>query len=198
MSHSNTELSKDQFFVPEKKGKYPGDAVQIIGLEGNDVKFFNQGGGWQQSLPKEKFLKIFREVTEDEKANPKPYESTFGIDDYFEPALEGYTLGDKWNGWAMPLFGKESAMRIAEQFGDMTYDEERDVFILNTQEYYPDEPNEEFAGQDIMVNGETVRVYPIGAGFWTWDDHGPNAAQKARAKQEYHQDHSVSGESPSP
>lgn len=195
MSDNDIEIEAGQLFIP-KGEQYPHKAVHIETLKGEDVKFFNMNGGWRQSLPQAKFLKIFREVTEEEKANPQPYPSTFGIDDYFEPPVEGYTKGFLWNGWAQPYFELDEAMRIAKQFGDMTYDKERDVFIADTQQYYPDEPNEEFAGEDLVVNGEVKRVYAIGAGAWTWDDLGPSAAQKAKARKERHQD--LSGDSPAP
>lgn len=178
---STNEIEKDQIFI-QKEEQYPHKAVRIEGLEGDDVKFYNMNGGWRQSLPQAKFARIFREVTEEEKANPQAYASTFGIDDYFEPPLEGFTKGFLWNGWATPFFEIEEAKRIQETMGDLSYDEKRDVFIFKTEDDDPEDPPEEFAGQDLVVNGETKRVYPIGAGLWTWDDEGPSKAQQAKQR----------------
>lgn len=55
--------------------------------------------------------------------------------------------------------------------GDMPesfYDEKSDTFIIQEQidgdEYEP----VEYSGEDIFVNGEQIRVYPIGTGSWIW------------------------------
>lgn len=92
----------------------------------------------------------------------------FDTEDYFQPPLTGYTNGQKWNGFDMPAFEKDEAKRIGEVFGDVIYDEAGDFFFSDMG--YPEEEPERFDGFDIVVDGETVRVYAIGAGFWTWTE----------------------------
>ncbi len=90
--------------------------------------------------------------------------------DCMEEAVEGFTPGSYWNGWAMPYFTKEQADAfcvIANAEGSvmhpMEYDAERDVFLAHDN-HYPDEPEEYPA---VEVDG--VKYYPIGAGCWIWD-----------------------------
>ena len=58
------------------------------------------------------------------------------------------------------------AQDVASAF-DAPYDQERDAFVTRTQ----DGENEVWPGQDITVlGGAALKVYPIGAGAWIWDE----------------------------
>jgi hypothetical protein len=39
------------------------------------------------------------------------YESRFAIDDWFGP-FEGWTTGERWNGWAYPYFEFDTALKM--------------------------------------------------------------------------------------
>ena len=76
---------------------------------------------------------------------------------YLDPA-------EDWNGWACPYFERAEVERMAAwlpEFDDsLVYDEESDAFRTT---YDPDLV-ETFSGTDI----DGRRLYPIGAGSWTW------------------------------
>ena len=111
-----------------------------------------------------------------------------------ESIFEGYTEGDRWNGWACPYFTKEVGMEILEKNFNSEYyygfyNEEHDAFIFNMEDdvkYTIEDLKEDFdlckelcekygyvdifEGQDIMYNGNPIHVYPIGAYGWIWDE----------------------------
>jgi hypothetical protein len=101
----------------------------------------------------------------------------FIIEDWLGP-FEGWTSGQRWNGWECPYFEFDTVLRMVDvwnntSFGEeeyqARYDEELDEF------YFRDGGLEEwncFRAQLIEVEGKEIKVYPIGAyGWcWTWDD----------------------------
>lgn len=92
--------------------------------------------------------------------------------DWMDETLPGFTHGHKWNGWAMPLFEFETANKILDSMKPLAYDQKADAFIF-TDPDWPDEPDI-YAASFIEVEGRTVKVYGIGAGFWCWYE-GENA-----------------------
>ena len=88
-----------------------------------------------------------------------------------EHKYTGYTDGDLWNGWSTPRFTKEEALKIADAFSEV-YKAEYDAAIDSFTFTY-DEP-ETFAGIDEVIDGETVRLYPIGTWGWIWDEVKPD------------------------
>ncbi len=94
-------------------------------------------------------------------------EAKFQLDAYGEEVFEGLTDGQRWNGWACPLFTKEVGLRIAEVnnaidgCGRLYYDSEHDAFIAELAEY--DEP---YIFEVVQVVG--VKYFPIGSHYWTW------------------------------
>jgi hypothetical protein len=90
----------------------------------------------------------------------------------FEGTYEGYTFGQRWNGWAVPYFTKEVGQSIMDEMNTdegntAVYDEERDMFVVSNGY---DDTTEEFPGMDIAGDGEILRLYPIGASSWVWDE----------------------------
>lgn len=160
------KIEVNDIYVP-KGSAYPDGAILISATVSGGVSFHPIRGGWLRTLPVNEFQKHYRLTTEQEREQPAWREGAFEIDDYFEPPVRGYTQGFAWNGWAAPSFEYNEAKRIADQFGDITYDEAQDAWILDDMD--GEEPVL-FTGSDIVVNGETKRVYAIGAGFWTWSE----------------------------
>lgn len=80
---------------------------------------------------------------------------------------EGWTSGERWNGWACPYFSREVGLKIAADYTSSgpcflaEYDAEEDCFRF----YDPD--HEEWEAFGAMEVG-TRQVYPIGTHFWTW------------------------------
>lgn len=87
----------------------------------------------------------------------------------------GYTRGQTWNGWACPYFTKEVADQLAALWNreptngmGCTYDAASDTYtFLDTQN---DMEPDTYTGEDHEVNGQTLRLYPIGNGSWVWDE----------------------------
>lgn len=98
--------------------------------------------------------------------------ATFGAD-WMNGTLPGYTDGKTWNGWAMPFFEFETAKKILADMGEdesvLRYDPDQDAFIY-TNHYWPDEPNI-YGSSFIEIEGRTLKVYGLGAGFWCWDEN---------------------------
>ena len=91
--------------------------------------------------------------------------------DAFDGVFDAYENGRRWNGWAMPLFNREQADRlcaaIAEAGGvDVRFDAERDGYI-DKQEGEEDVCYE--AETVETDDGQSIKVYGIGAGSWCWE-----------------------------
>ena len=87
------------------------------------------------------------------------------IDGYFH----GHTEGQRWNGFACPLFSLEEGKRLAvvnnatDYCGRLEYDEKSDSFLHHNYENAAEEP---LAYPAVVIEGE--KFYPIGAHGWTW------------------------------
>jgi hypothetical protein len=149
----------------EKSGTYPTDAMMVTEKGDDFVLGCQLGGGWQRRIPRAEFDRLFRPY--DETIDTAEwYEACFGIEDYFgEDGIRGFTRGFLWNSWETPVFPKESVDQIAAVFDDVVYLAETDEVRVNT--YYDDVPHLHFKGFDIVVNGETHRVYQVGDS-WCW------------------------------
>lgn len=72
-----------------------------------------------------------------------------------------------WNGWGMPQFTLDEGLQLMKLMPSLRYDHGSDAFI-----HMSNEPGEEplvVEGRTIDVDGASLRVYPIGAGYWCWD-----------------------------
>ncbi len=111
----------------------------------------------------------------------------FGIDGS-DKAYAGFTVGHRWNGWAMPYFEKPVAEILTKDLAtgkeflsqllatqDAHFDSDRNVFNFPNQNAYEgdegEDEYEEFTGVHITVDGEIKEVWDIGAGSWTWDEY---------------------------
>jgi len=108
----------------------------------------------------------FIKVPKDKLNNPG-WKSIQVFAEWTEKSYQAWTTGQHWNGWEMPFFEFDEAMRYAQDAGNTVYDPERDAFIT-THEGSEDEPGVDEA-TIIFVRGRgALKVYPIGAGSWTW------------------------------
>lgn len=101
------------------------------------------------------------------------HKGRFAIEDWFGP-FEGWTTGQRWNGWECPYFELDTAIRMVDAWNNKAfdgeeyqarYDEEQDAF------YFRDGGLEEwdcFGAKTIETEGKTIKVYPIGAFCWIW------------------------------
>lgn len=99
--------------------------------------------------------------------------------------FEGFTLGDRWNGWAMPSFTKEQGLRIAEwtdalaeRYPDgsverVLWDEGQEAFVMEDPTY-PHAAGEPIPEEDLVAGFWCTEVgqqlFGIGAYKWTWED----------------------------
>lgn len=146
---------------------YPDGAVEVFEIEGR-LCAAPLGGGFVLELASLLGWHEFRVVTEEEQRRvAKTYQLVrFSIDD--GPKIEGWTNLSRWNGWAMPMFSRENAIKALEAYatpGEWRYDEERKSFFVK------DGDNEE---EEWTLLGDAPKdlgeVYGLGAGSWTWDD----------------------------
>lgn len=102
----------------------------------------------------------------------KLLERYFAIEDgeYYK----GYDNGNRWNGWACPLFEKSIAHKICRAATDnetvvIKYDGKEDCFIIKSLDNsFEDEC---YKGKDYEINGENKHLYSIGSGLWCWDSY---------------------------
>jgi hypothetical protein len=93
--------------------------------------------------------------------------------DGLEGTFEGYTMGEMWNGWAVPYFPLEEAQRIIAEYAAQPpsldgqtrgeYDPDRDVIRL----YDPSADEWDEIGS-VDLDGHTL--YPVGSCLWTWEE----------------------------
>lgn len=93
-------------------------------------------------------------------------EAKFSIDTLGDKVFEGYTQGEKWNGWACPYFTYEQAERVVQAHCEIGlkawYDAASDAFSF---EISASDEIDSFLGEDI----EGKKLYPVGANCWIWE-----------------------------
>jgi len=96
--------------------------------------------------------------------------ASFQIED--GPAYEGYTDGCLWNGWQMPVFEKEEALRFvaaySANFGYVAqYNPVTDIFS-----FYDEDGTimDTFGAIEVFYGDRVLKVYPIGTGCWVWEE----------------------------
>lgn len=99
---------------------------------------------------------------------------------------EGYDRGDKWNGWACPLFEKSVAENICKKVDDgetiiTSYDKEKDCFKVKDVD---NDVVSIFYGRNFEIEGEIKHLYPIGSGEWTWDNYTKRKSSQIYSLQE--------------
>lgn len=163
------EISFEPSHEPFKEGdivlrnapgqRYPDDAFRVVDYNGA-LHVSPLGGGpvWKIRHPSD-----FRKVR-DTATSLRP--AVFELGDDNEHEFAGFHTGRRWNGWAMPLFTKETADKIIAWISEWDeykarYDEEKDAYVV---QYADDEPDV-FAAEVV----DRKKLYPIGAGSWVWD-----------------------------
>lgn len=159
-----------QYFV-KTNGCVPQQAVEVIGRDEREVRFFPVGGGFQYRMAASTFDASHRPVRPEEYTHLPAYAAVYDIDGMFG-GLPGYSFGHRWNGWARPYFPKESCDRIVAHAGKgARYDQETDTYLIPRDEG-SDAPAdfETYPAQDMTVAGTRIKVWAIGSGSWTWDE----------------------------
>lgn len=133
--------------------------VDLMKVENGSVEFSPQGGGFVRTMDEAAF---FQRFTESELPAYMPAKFASEAVDF---EIQGYSNQRRWNGWAMPHFEMSEARKLAEHFPDLRYDEAHDAFVYEPR----DSDQEVFEAVTIRVHDRDLRVYPIGAGSWCWD-----------------------------
>lgn len=144
---------------------YPNGALVVVGYDAaGNLLAHPPGGGFQFSIRPDQARQL-RVVTDQERLQPLYRKTTFGMEG-IEATFEGWTDGTLWNGWARPLFEFAAAAEVAQVFGG-EYRADLDAFVTK-----PDDGEEE-VWQSVMIStpgGVQVKLYPIGAAAWIWDE----------------------------
>ena len=122
------------------------------------------GGGLELTIPMGDVARF--SVVPPSEATPIYRRASFSLEAFDDHEFEGWTCGKLWNGWAQPFFEYQEATRLTEVLEDQVrYESLQDAFISS----FGDE-EEVWAAQTIdLPDGGQAKVYPIGAGSWTWD-----------------------------
>jgi hypothetical protein len=151
-------------------------ALRVDRAEAGTVYAYPLGGGFQYAfdpiaVEKYDFVKVPAKFLN----NPN-WKSVDFYAEWFDKKYRGWTTGQRWNGWAMPYFEFDEAMKYANDSlqgggpgtGATTYDPARDAFVTQRDDIEDTEVDEATV---ILVKGRgAIKVYPIGAGSWTWSE----------------------------
>jgi hypothetical protein len=124
------------------------------------------GGGFQLTVPAQDEPR-FRVVAEGERGAALFRRGKFTLADG-GTSFDGWSNGELWNGWAMPRFEFAVCGEILKSLGDeqARFEQKGDAFVTvsNGEE-------EAWAAEQITISdGSQVKVYPLGAGSWIWEE----------------------------
>lgn len=147
--------------------RYPEGALVVDGYNSDGVLLAHpMGGGLQLMIPAAEIPR-FRIPDASEKTRVF-HRTEFSIEGRDE-TFEGWSDGRRWNGWAMPLFEFVSASAVVAVCDPHHghFDGASDSFVTGKA----DDEQEFWRGEIITLSdGSEAKVYPVGAGSWTWDE----------------------------
>lgn len=142
-----------------------GRRVEVIEMKLGMIHFAPEGGGMVSRIGAEAFHARFKEAP---GAPPMKVFKVTGewLDEGV--CLEAYSDGRAWNGWATPAFTLEQGKKLASLMPTVSYDETSDRFLVRNEDYAPPDDVEYVEPETIEVDGQTMKVYPIGSHSWCW------------------------------
>jgi hypothetical protein len=140
--------------------KEHGDLYEVSTEDDGLIAIWPQGGGFQRLLSVEDFASQYV-VAPGLVMRSGTVTAEFLAEDVVLPC---FSDGSAWNGWGMPRFDKDTALKIVSLMPDLSYNEATGIITL---QLVGEEP-EDYRPQTITCEGEAVEVYEIGGG-WTWD-----------------------------
>jgi hypothetical protein len=140
----------------------------VVNKQEDGVVYFSpECGGFGMKAPTSHFEKRHSLA-----AGPRAYVFGYFGGDWMDLLIPGYNLeGALWNGWSMPYFTKEGADQVCDEVPSLSYDSEKDRYVMTNEESGEDPDYWEAEMINIEGLGD-VKVYAIGAGFWCWDGWG--------------------------
>jgi len=160
------KFDKGDILVPREK-EFPEGALVADGYEESGVLRAHALGCGLQFRFEAHGAEGLRVVDESERARALFRREMFVLAGLKE-GFSGWTDGLLWNGFEMPRFEKAEAERLVRWLSAKRgrFDEEKDAFITGTQ----GDEDEVWAGESVVISdGSVLKVYPIGAGSWTWE-----------------------------
>lgn len=153
--------------VIKARSVYPTRALVIDGRDTQGRLLAHPLGGGPQYIVGSKGESELRLVPADEQKQPLWRRTRFSLDG-LDGSFEGWTNGELWNGWDRPFFESEEAQRLISQLTDSKprFDAQNDAFITVSS----DEDEVWQAETATLLGGRTIKVYPIGAGSWCWEE----------------------------
>ena len=133
-------------------------------VPGSFIEYCSQGGGAVHKLSRAEFGKRFQAAEFGNYALGS-VTADWLPEDFTVPA---YFNDRRWNGWVMPYFTYNSAMKLVPHMPGLRYDPKNDEFVME-QEDGEEASVERFTFEFLYVAKESVKVYAIGAGSWCWE-----------------------------
>ncbi|MEN9675160.1 MAG: hypothetical protein RIS76_1056 [Verrucomicrobiota bacterium] len=161
------QFNRSEIIVPQGN-RYPDGALVVDGYDGVGRLLAHPVGGGLQFIIGAEQLAQLRRVAAEERRNPRLRRAQFGMDGV-HGRFHGWTAGESWNGWAKPMFELQEARRVISAMPELKgqYDASDDRCITLSQDGEEEAWNAELIQPD---GGGTVKVYPVGAGCWCWDE----------------------------
>jgi hypothetical protein len=147
---------------------YPHGSLAVDGYDDQGSLLAHPEGGGLQYVFTPADQQTFRRVPPHEQKGSPWKASRFSLDG-IEGVFEGWARGQLWNGWEMPCFEFQEAQKLIGALHEpkVEYDSARDLFTTRDT----GDEDEAWLAQSITVLGPSqVKVYPIGAGSWCWEE----------------------------
>jgi hypothetical protein len=161
------KFSKGDILIP-RDAQFPAGTLFVDGYDNcGRVLAHPLGGGFQLALKGDAEVR-FRVADDDERARALFHRAKFSLMDS-KDHFSGWTNGEDWNGWATPHFELAEAERLIAWLKNAKagFDSERDAFVT----MLPDGEEEVWFAQSVAItDGSRIKVYPIGADSWCWEE----------------------------
>lgn len=153
--------------VIKARSVFPNGALIVDGRDSKGRLLAHPVGGGPQYAIRARAEAGLRIVSEGERSKPLWRRSRFSLEG-IEDSFEGWTNDRLWNGWDMPFFEPKEAKRLSAQLTHCTprFDAKQDAFITGAG----DEEEIWQAEMVELLGGQAIKVYPIGAGSWCWEE----------------------------
>lgn len=183
MARFSQPFAAGDVLVPRSKlQEWPRWAMEVHeALLDGSLRLFPIGGGQIQAWMPETIAKYdLVKVPQNKLDHPPIYSAEFVAEWLDDKAYKGWSTGERWNGWAIPMLELEEAKRYAidSQESSTTgasiqptrYDPKKDAFLTPYSEDAGD-GEDEAAAFEIEVPGRgKLKVYSPGGMSWTWSE----------------------------
>jgi hypothetical protein len=160
------KFSKGEVICREAKS-YPEGALVCDGYdEWGRMLAHPLGGGFQLTVPAQD-EPIFRLVADAERGSALFQRGRFALADS-DVSFEGWSNGRLWNGWETPRFEFTVCTEILRSlsYQGARFEASADAFVKVSGG-----EEETWSAEEIAItDGSLIKVYPLGAGSWIWEE----------------------------